>query len=263
MRTARGSFERLRLRTTNAAAAALYQRLGFRPLAATRTVRISSRSRTALERHEDRAGDPAAADDRPGRVDPVLYRAARLTLEFRYSDFYAGIRAGGQVVHLKLVDTTDPSIDFVERATLPPLSRDRRRDGRAQRLQADGVRLLKACTTPPGERASSPSTMTRGIPCTSASAGPRMTSAGGALASPSFRLGRWVSWLGLPVAAALIVASSSPWIAQLLRDSSSRRLRAWAPPGSITFVAALCAWRVGTARERGSNLRRLAVPSWP
>lgn len=37
------------------------------------------------------------------------------TLEFEYDDFYAGLRAGGQVVHLKLVDEPDPSIDFVER----------------------------------------------------------------------------------------------------------------------------------------------------
>ncbi len=37
-----------------------------------------------------------------------------LTLEFRYEDFYAGIRAGNQVFHLKLVDTKDPSIAFVE-----------------------------------------------------------------------------------------------------------------------------------------------------
>ena len=37
-----------------------------------------------------------------------------LTLEFQYQDFYAGIRAGSQVFHLKLVDEKDPSIDFVE-----------------------------------------------------------------------------------------------------------------------------------------------------
>jgi len=36
------------------------------------------------------------------------------TLEFRYRDFYAGIRAGDQVVHLKQVDQKDPSIDFVD-----------------------------------------------------------------------------------------------------------------------------------------------------
>lgn len=35
------------------------------------------------------------------------------TLEFTYDDFYAGVRAGGQVVHLKLVDESDPSIEFV------------------------------------------------------------------------------------------------------------------------------------------------------
>jgi len=38
-----------------------------------------------------------------------------LALEFRYKDFYAGIRAGNQVFHLKLVDQTDPSIEFVDR----------------------------------------------------------------------------------------------------------------------------------------------------
>ena len=38
-----------------------------------------------------------------------------LTLEFQYEDFYAGIRAGGQLFHLKLVDEKDPSIAFVDR----------------------------------------------------------------------------------------------------------------------------------------------------
>jgi catechol 2,3-dioxygenase-like lactoylglutathione lyase family enzyme len=36
------------------------------------------------------------------------------TLEFQYEDFYAGVRASGQVVHLKLVDEVDPSIAYVE-----------------------------------------------------------------------------------------------------------------------------------------------------
>lgn len=36
-----------------------------------------------------------------------------LTLEFKYQDFYAGIRAGNQLFHLKLVDEMDPSIQFV------------------------------------------------------------------------------------------------------------------------------------------------------
>jgi len=37
-----------------------------------------------------------------------------LELEFQYEDFYAGIRAGNQIVHLKLVDQKDPSIAFVD-----------------------------------------------------------------------------------------------------------------------------------------------------
>lgn len=36
-------------------------------------------------------------------------------LEFQYDDFYAGIRAGDEAFHLKLVDERDPSIDFVAR----------------------------------------------------------------------------------------------------------------------------------------------------
>lgn len=38
-----------------------------------------------------------------------------LTVEFQYQDFYAGIRAGDQVFHLKLVDEKDPSIEFVDK----------------------------------------------------------------------------------------------------------------------------------------------------
>ena len=37
-----------------------------------------------------------------------------LALAFRHQDFYAGIRAGEQLFHLKLVDERDPSIAFVE-----------------------------------------------------------------------------------------------------------------------------------------------------
>jgi catechol 2,3-dioxygenase-like lactoylglutathione lyase family enzyme len=40
--------------------------------------------------------------------------ALGLTLDFRYEDFYAGIRAGESVFHLKRVDAADPSIEFVE-----------------------------------------------------------------------------------------------------------------------------------------------------
>jgi catechol 2,3-dioxygenase-like lactoylglutathione lyase family enzyme len=38
-----------------------------------------------------------------------------LTLEFQYQDFYAGIRAGTQIFHLKRVDEEDPSIEFVDK----------------------------------------------------------------------------------------------------------------------------------------------------
>ena len=37
------------------------------------------------------------------------------TLEFQYEDFYASVRSGHQVVHLKLIDAPDPSIAFVDR----------------------------------------------------------------------------------------------------------------------------------------------------
>jgi len=37
------------------------------------------------------------------------------TLAFQHEDFYAGIRAGTQLFHLKLVDEKDPSIDVVAR----------------------------------------------------------------------------------------------------------------------------------------------------
>ena len=48
--------------------------------------------------------------------DSIRFYTAKLglTLEFQYQDFYAGIRAGNQMFHLKLVDEKDPSIDFVE-----------------------------------------------------------------------------------------------------------------------------------------------------
>ena len=36
------------------------------------------------------------------------------TVEFSYEDFYAGIRAGDQFFHLKLVDEQDPSISYVD-----------------------------------------------------------------------------------------------------------------------------------------------------
>ncbi len=38
-----------------------------------------------------------------------------LELEFRHEDYYAGIKAGDQLFHLKLIDAKDPSIDFVSK----------------------------------------------------------------------------------------------------------------------------------------------------
>jgi catechol 2,3-dioxygenase-like lactoylglutathione lyase family enzyme len=46
---------------------------------------------------------------------PFYTTVVGLTLEFQYEDFYAGMRAGHQVFHLKLVDQKDPSIEFVDK----------------------------------------------------------------------------------------------------------------------------------------------------
>jgi catechol 2,3-dioxygenase-like lactoylglutathione lyase family enzyme len=41
-------------------------------------------------------------------------RKVGLTLEFQYEDFYAAIRSGNHLFHLKLSDEKDPSIKFVD-----------------------------------------------------------------------------------------------------------------------------------------------------
>ena len=67
-----------------------------------------------------------------------------LALEFQHKDFYAGIRAGGQLFHLKLVDEKDPSIEFVDKGEHFHLyfqTDDAR--AAADRLQRNGVRLVK------------------------------------------------------------------------------------------------------------------------
>ena len=47
-----------------------------------------------------------------------------LTLDFQYEDFYAGIRAGDQVFHLKLVDERDrPSSSWTGAITFTSISR--------------------------------------------------------------------------------------------------------------------------------------------
>jgi catechol 2,3-dioxygenase-like lactoylglutathione lyase family enzyme len=76
------------------------------------------------------------------------------TLDFRYEDFYAGIRAGDQVVHLKLVDSADPSIDFVDAGEHFHLYLETDdATAAAARLRANGVRLVKPVhDTPWGTR---------------------------------------------------------------------------------------------------------------
>lgn len=72
------------------------------------------------------------------------------TLDFRYSDFYAGIEIAGQQVHLKLVDKPDPSIDFVAHGThlhLYLIVDDAAAE--AERLAAKGVTFTQGLTRTP------------------------------------------------------------------------------------------------------------------
>ena len=50
-------------------------------------------------------------------AESILFYTTKvgLTLEFQYQDFYAGIRAGNQIFHLKLVAEKDPSIESVDK----------------------------------------------------------------------------------------------------------------------------------------------------
>jgi uncharacterized glyoxalase superfamily protein PhnB len=67
-----------------------------------------------------------------------------LQLEFQYQDFYAGIRAGDQVFHLKLVDEKDPSIRFVENGEHFHLYLQTDDvAAAASALKANGLRLVK------------------------------------------------------------------------------------------------------------------------
>ena len=76
------------------------------------------------------------------------------TLEFQYEDFYAGVRLGSQVVHLKLVDDPDPSIAFVrngEHFDLYLQTDDL--VATAEALQRNGVRFVRGLhETPWGTR---------------------------------------------------------------------------------------------------------------
>ena len=67
-----------------------------------------------------------------------------LTVEFQYEDFYAGIRAGSQVFHLKLVDEKDPSIEFVDKGDHFHLYFETDdASAAAAALKENGVRLVK------------------------------------------------------------------------------------------------------------------------
>jgi catechol 2,3-dioxygenase-like lactoylglutathione lyase family enzyme len=67
-----------------------------------------------------------------------------LTLEFQYQDFYAGIRAGNQIFHLKLVDEKDPSIEFVDKGEHFHLYLETDdAAAAADALKRNGVRLVK------------------------------------------------------------------------------------------------------------------------
>ena len=67
-----------------------------------------------------------------------------LALDFQYEDFYAGIRAGRQLFHLKLVDEKDPSIAFVEKGDHFHLYLDTDdADFTAAALKGNGIRLVK------------------------------------------------------------------------------------------------------------------------
>ena len=67
-----------------------------------------------------------------------------LRLEFQYQDFYAGIRAGNQTFHLKLVDDKDPAIQFVENGEHFHLYLETEDvAAAAAALKANGVSLVK------------------------------------------------------------------------------------------------------------------------
>jgi catechol 2,3-dioxygenase-like lactoylglutathione lyase family enzyme len=66
------------------------------------------------------------------------------SVDFSYQDFYAGIRAGNQVFHLKLVDEKDPSISYVDDGGHFHLYfQTSDATGLAARLTESGVSLVK------------------------------------------------------------------------------------------------------------------------
>lgn len=86
-----------------------------------------------------------------------------------------------------------------------------------------------------------------------------MTQAG-AIESPNGRVGRWRSLLGLPAAAALVFAASSPSIAQALpRFFFPAVALVGAVLAAIAFVRALLRLVRGERTERGRTLLRFVV----
>jgi catechol 2,3-dioxygenase-like lactoylglutathione lyase family enzyme len=66
------------------------------------------------------------------------------SVEFKYSDFCAGIRAGSQIFHLKLVDKKDPSIPYVDEGEHFHLYFETNAiSDIAAQLKANGVELVK------------------------------------------------------------------------------------------------------------------------
>jgi catechol 2,3-dioxygenase-like lactoylglutathione lyase family enzyme len=68
-----------------------------------------------------------------------------LKLEFQYQDFYAGIRAGSQIFHLKRVEESDPTIDYVDKGEHFHLYLETDDAGAlADTLMKKGVHLVKS-----------------------------------------------------------------------------------------------------------------------
>ena len=83
-----------------------------------------------------------------------FYTSIGLELEFKYEDFYAGMKAGDQSIHLKLVDEKDLSIDVVARDDHFHLYFETDDiEAIAQHIQRKGIALHKeVATTPWGKK---------------------------------------------------------------------------------------------------------------
>lgn len=71
-------------------------------------------------------------------------------VDFKYEDFYVGIKADDQLFHLKLVDEKDPSVDFVvngDHFHLYFTTSDI--EHKAEQLANNGVTFLKRLGTTP------------------------------------------------------------------------------------------------------------------